>query len=57
MKGYYCPNCGKRQKAKLDIPSRVAVPCPECGKTLVVKMDKNKWSVVVEDTSDKINSN
>lgn len=47
MKGFNCPNCGKRQPIKLDAPSRVALVCIECGKSLLVKMDKGKWSVAI----------
>lgn len=49
MKGFNCPNCGKRQPIKLDAPSRVALVCIECGKSLLVKMDKGKWSVAIEE--------
>lgn len=49
MKGLYCPNCGKRQTVKLDIPSRILVPCPECAKPLLVKIDKGKFSVLIEE--------
>jgi len=52
MKGCFCPNCGKRQCVKLDIPSRIALPCPECGRLLEIKMDKGKWSVLVEEAGD-----
>ena len=47
MKGFSCPNCGKRQSVKLNAPSHISVACPECGKLLCVKMDKGKWSVLV----------
>jgi len=56
MKGYFCPNCGKRQQAKLEAPSKVSIPCPECGKTLLVKMDKGKWTIMIESTTETIAS-
>jgi len=49
MKGFSCPNCGKKQSVKFDTPSRATLPCPECGRTLTVKMDKEKWSVSVQE--------
>jgi len=52
MKGFNCPNCGKKQSVKLDTPSRATLPCPECGRTLTVKMDKGKWSVLIQEAPD-----
>lgn len=52
MKGYFCPNCGKRQQAKLDAPSKVSIPCTECGKTLLIKMDKGKWTIMIESSNE-----
>ena len=49
MKGFNCPNCGRRQDTKLKTPSMATVYCPECGRKLFIRMKKGKWSVDIDD--------
>lgn len=48
MRGFSCPNCGKRQKTKLKSPSKASLPCIECGKSLLAKLEKGKLTVIVD---------
>ena len=49
MKSWHCPNCGKKQNVRLDIPSKIVVPCPECGRSLMVKRDKDALTVKAQE--------
>jgi predicted RNA-binding Zn-ribbon protein involved in translation (DUF1610 family) len=53
MKGFNCPNCGKRQAVRLPTPGQATVYCPDCGRQLYVRMGKERWSVDVDMTQNR----
>jgi len=52
MKGCNCPNCGRRQRYRLEIPSKIEEPCPLCGKPLLAQRDRTGIAVKAFDTDD-----
>lgn len=52
MKGCYCPNCGEKQKFRMEVLSKVEEPCPRCGKPLLACRDKTGIAVKVFDSDD-----
>jgi hypothetical protein len=49
MKACFCPNCGTRQRFKIDVSSKVAENCPECGRSLLAKRDQKSITVSAQD--------
>jgi uncharacterized protein (DUF983 family) len=45
MKGCYCPNCGERQRYRLDVLSKVEEMCMKCGKILLAQLDRTGIAV------------
>jgi hypothetical protein len=52
MKGCNCPNCGERQRYRLEISSKIEESCPQCGKPLLAQRDKTGIAVKAFDTDD-----
>ena len=47
MKGCYCPNCGRKQKFKLEDNGKVTQPCHICGHPMMAKNDEIALTVKV----------
>ena len=52
MKGCNCPNCGERQRYRIEIASKIEEQCPKCGKPLLAQRDKTGIAVKAFDTDD-----
>ena len=52
MKGCNCPNCGERQRYRIEISSKIEEPCPKCGKPLLAQRDKTGIAVKVFDSDE-----
>ena len=52
MKGCNCPNCGERQRYRMEVLSKIEEPCPKCGKPLLAQRDKTGIAVKAFDTDE-----